>query len=405
MHRPPQVNQNASSRPPIQQAGGNSVAPIPQHMRIEVRTSGSTSNSKPTVVNNPSHQAINSAPLTPMYSNSRQQPITPITPSNTNNPAQRVTNPQQYAQQSERRVSFSEPAHQNPNQGLTKQEEDDYGFNSDDDAMLAMADLGPPIGADDVDMGRPIEADLDSGRPIDHEEGLSRPINEANMERAPQNMSRTPDASKSRQELIEAALRGDLDPVPVQRSGSVPSAAGSSSTSSATGAAGGAAARATPMPPQAPTNAAQGLSRISSSSTGTTSSSSMGPPPVPLHQQSSRAAASTSYPQQQYQRYVDRKQQVQDQNVAPQTNGNTQAPSLSSANAGDAGVKRSQMSSAGSFRFPPGMVCVYMETPRARVSTDDLLLVMQNPLQSGNNSGQGVVAPTIGIKRPAEAMG
>jgi hypothetical protein len=37
-----------------------------------------------------------------------------------------------------------------------------------------MADLGPPIGADDTDIGRPVEFDLDTGRPIDHEEGLLR---------------------------------------------------------------------------------------------------------------------------------------------------------------------------------------------------------------------------------------
>jgi hypothetical protein len=88
--------------------------------------------------------------------------------------------------------------------------------HSDDDAFLALADLGLPIG-NDADIGRPIEADGD--RPIDQEEGLLRRPDEddnddvpsanpgQNSNTKPTPPSRSgPTATKSRQEHIAVAL-------------------------------------------------------------------------------------------------------------------------------------------------------------------------------------------------------
>jgi len=90
-------------------------------------------------------------------------------------------NPPQY--QTDRKVSFTD--HQHPPQAITtsaavtsvkpepkpidSEVDESFGFNSDDDAFFALADLGPPIDADGTDAGRPI--DSDEGRPIDPDEG------------------------------------------------------------------------------------------------------------------------------------------------------------------------------------------------------------------------------------------
>ncbi|KAF8879666.1 hypothetical protein CPB84DRAFT_1793199 [Gymnopilus junonius] len=379
----PHANQNAPSRPSMQQMEMKPITPIPQHMRAEVRASSAASTSNTTRTNN-SNQVSNVTVQTTVQPHSRQQPITP------NSSAQRnIILQQQHAQQSERRVSFSEPtgppqAAKAADPQAVKYEDDDYGFNSDDAAILAMADLGPPIAADDADVGRPIESDFDTGRPIDQEEGLSRPPEENSLEHVQWNVSRPPasssrgdDAAKSRQELIEAALRGEFDAVPAQIQDQ------SKTTISGSGTSLSAAAPAKTVSQQAHFNASNNTYNVSSSSN--TTSSSMDPPPLPPFHHGITSSRATSYPQQQHQRYMNQRQQNQDQNVAPQNNRNANAQTSTSnssfsSNPGDAGVKRTSTPSVGSFRFPPGM----------------------NPLQSGVSTGQGV---TTGMKRPADAMG
>ena len=247
--------------------------------------------------------------------------------------------------QSNHRVSFSIPVPPPPapkvsNHPAQKVNDDDdsFGFNSDDDAFLALADLGPPIG-NDADIGRPIEADGD--RPIDQEEGLLKRPDEEEEEASPANPGQNlntkptpasrsdPNTTKSRREHIVAALGG------------------SEGTSNITN-------NTNPLPPPKPATAAPGaaagmLSKLLPShgrpnavASGSTSSA-MRPPPPP---QNPNTNQHPSLAQQNHQRYLN--QRAQNQNLNPVQQNKSVAP-------GDA-AKRPPTPSIGGFNFPPGVV-------------------------------------------------
>jgi DNA repair and recombination protein RAD52 len=304
---------------------------LPPHMRSEAQSFNSTtksSNLTDTKGKVPANQQLSTGLKTPV--------TTPIHP-----PPQ---------PQSNHRVSFSipeppppapevsnHPAHVVPAKEV--EDDDSFGFNSDDDAFLALADLGPPIG-NDADIGRPIEADGD--RPIDQEEGLlRRPDEDDNDDVTPANPGQNsntkptppsrsdPNATKSRREHIAAALGG------------------SEGTSNITN-------NTNPLPPPKPAAAAPGpaagmLSKLlpphgrpiavaSGSSSG-----AMRPPPPP---QNPNPNPHPSLAQQNHQRYLN--QRAQNQNLNSVQQNKSVAP-------GDA-AKRLPTPSIGGFNFPPGVV-------------------------------------------------
>ena len=130
--------------------------------------------------------------------------------------------------QSNHRVSFSIPAPQithscRSSQAGGRRRQRLIRFNSNNDAFFALADLGPPVG-NDADIGRPIEAN--GNQPIDQDEGLLRKLDEDDDDVPPANHSgqdsntkptppsrSDPNATKSRRELIAAALGGGVQTI------------------------------------------------------------------------------------------------------------------------------------------------------------------------------------------------
>ncbi|KDR80247.1 hypothetical protein GALMADRAFT_1187281 [Galerina marginata CBS 339.88] len=338
-------NTTTPTRPPIQQNHSNPHTSLPPHMRPEIQVSASTSASTSSSISyNPASDVKGKRPAHPSGLNT---PITtPLHP-----PAQRATFPKQEQQQQQlgRQVSFSEPdvsatvanSSVPPVKPKPDKESDDFGFNSDDDAFLALADLGPPIGAGDTDIGRPIDAD--AGRPIDHEEGLLKSVEDDDtsqiLERTNSFTKPTPPPSKSepsaksRHELIAAALRGEVGDGAVQ--GQAPSKALASSSSFSS------AVPSDAMPQQA--RPSTSLTPVSSSSTN-----SRPPPPPDQRGQNHHQTTTTSFAQHQHQRYMNQRQN-QNQNPAPQNQATAAAAAADNA-------KRGLTPSVGGFHFPPGAV-------------------------------------------------
>ncbi|CAA7267231.1 unnamed protein product [Cyclocybe aegerita] len=372
-------NQNASrssnsSRPPAQQpqqAKPRTFLPA----LAQPTASGSGSSSSTYNANNQRQSAMNTR------SNLNGSNTTTTTPSY--HPQQRTSTPQPQAQpQPERRVSFSDSRGTAPQQqqaasgSIMKPEpdfDDDDGFGMNDDEFLALADLGPPIGADDSDAGRPI--DHEEGllqlpeEEDDHDEGASMLPMEMTTSRSAQstanaNMSST---STSRQELIAAALRSSSEGAGPSNEGQIRNNAPS---------------RPAPGPPASSSTIGASPRSVTSTSTSTansssSSSNSMGPPPVPPQQNAPQNSRANSFAQQQHQRYMNQRQNTQNASSSAHThNQNVNPnPSLSSSSAIGNVVKRASTPSIGGFHFPPGI----------------------NPLSS--------LAPpssVIGIKRPAE---
>ena len=166
-----QANVMTPTRQTMQRDQTKPLSSIPAHVRSEISNLGSTSNVIQADVKG-------KGPARPTGLNT---PITPHPPLQHPN-----IKPQQHQHQSDRRVSFSDhqqasttkPAsatattmNPEPKQSPTDFDaEDSFGFNSDDDALFALADLGPPIDPDGADAGRPI--DSDEGRPIGSNESL-----------------------------------------------------------------------------------------------------------------------------------------------------------------------------------------------------------------------------------------
>ena len=169
-----QANVVTPTRQPMQPNQTKPLSSIPAHVRSEISSLGSTSISS-------TSNAIQADVKGLVHPTGLNTPISPR-----HHPPQRPNlNPPQHKHQLDRRVSFAD--HQQalttkpppttvtmntePKRSPREFEADEsFGFNSDDDALFALADLGPPIDADSADAGRPIESD--EGRPIDLNEGL-----------------------------------------------------------------------------------------------------------------------------------------------------------------------------------------------------------------------------------------
>ena len=324
---PNQPTHSTPTRPPMQQNSTKPLTSLPPHMRSEAQSFNSTTKS--------SNNLSDTKGKVPAY----QQPSTGLKTSVTT-PIHPPVQPQ-----SNHRVSFSIPApppapevsnhaaHPVPAKKVDDDDDDSFGFNSDDDAFLALADLGPPIG-NDADIGRPIEVEGD--RPIDQDEGLLRrpdedddgvpPANhpERSSSTKPTPPSRIdPDGTKSRRELIAAAL-GETE-------GTTNNTNAPPLKPAAPGA--GAAMLSKLLPPHGRPNA------VASGS----SSSAMRPPPPP---QNPNSNPHPSLAQQNHQRYLN--QRAQNQNSNPVQQNKSVAP-------GDA-TKRPPTPSIGGFNFPPGVV-------------------------------------------------
>uniref|UniRef100_A0A8H8CKG5 Uncharacterized protein n=1 Tax=Psilocybe cubensis TaxID=181762 RepID=A0A8H8CKG5_PSICU len=392
------------TRPPYQQNATKPLTSIPVHMRPGISNASIASGSA-TTSNTSMNQANDHKGKARASAQERLNAITAAI----NTPDQCYNAQQQQIQHSERRVSFSEtnkvdggpaPAQivKPPGaQSAVKQEpdiddDDSFGFGSEDDALFAMADLGPAIGANDADMGRPIQHDVEMGRPIDHEEGLLQGIQEADDSAVftvhpAARAAGVPDqtisgarlisskhastsgsnSNKSRQELIEAALREGKTSAGDQPA-MVPAASTSNTTTTATStapgqglAAGMLSSKLNPQQQQMRSSSTYGNSTGSASSSGNNSSSSaaqMPPPGVPAQLQSK----ATSISQQNHQRYMNQRQQQQQQN--------------GSAATGQQPPPRAPTPAIGGFNFPGGV----------------------NPITSTANFASG-----IGVKRPIEA--
>ena len=314
----------------MQQNSTKPLTSLPPHMRSEAQSFNSTTKSSNNLTDTKGKVPANQQPSTSL----KTSVTTPIHP-----PPQ---------PQSNHRVSFSipvpppapevsnHPAHVVPTKEVDD-DDDSFGFNSEDDAFLALADLGPPIG-NDADIGRPIEADGD--RPIDQEEGLLRrpdedvddvppanPGQNSNTKPTPPSRS-DPNATKSRREHIAAALGGsegsnnntnNTNPPPPKPATAAP------------GAAAGMLSKL--LPPHGRPNA------VASGS----NSSAMRPPPPP---QNPNPNPHPSLAQQNHQRYLN--QRAQNQNLNPVQQNKSVTP-------GDA-AKRPPTPSVGGFNFPPGVV-------------------------------------------------
>ena len=216
-------------------------------------------------------------------------------------------------------------------------EDDSFGYNSDDDALIAMADLGPAI-------------DADMGRPIDHEEGLLQPPDDEDP--TPPVRARESSAGKTRHELIAAALAGDAT-IDASATTDVPTAEFIPTSM-----------RATPSV----VRAAEYNVMLA-----------MRPPPPP------QPRASTSLAQQNHQRYMSSRQQDQNRPPAPQAG---KAPSVPSP------------SGMGGFNFPAGVVCILLGNSHHALANNLFCtqIPMQGGVGGVSLSGVGMKRPADAMK-------
>ncbi|KAF9567119.1 hypothetical protein CPC08DRAFT_814324 [Agrocybe pediades] len=342
--RPSMPSHNAVSTPTRPQHNQpRTMSSIPTHMRSEINAASIGSST----ANN--HLQDNNKGKTPMHPHPPNGLNTPITTPLHQQP-QQIRRPTANAEASSS-TTTDQATTRPPVKPERSEEDESFGFGSEDDAFLAMADLGPGIlNAHDADMGRPIEADTDIGRPIDHEEGLlvnetmddhdhvfaKHPADKSAMKPVLSGSRSDPTAAKTRQEIMEAALRGE----PVED----------------------ASTKITANRAMQPPSILKPSSTSSSSLTNVTR-------PSAAPQQLNPAMRPTSFAQQQHQRYLqNRQKQDQNVNVDQQNQNGTTAE----------GPRRAPTPSVGGFNFPAGM----------------------NPLSRDNSS----IPPAIGIKRPAETL-
>ena len=347
-----QANVVTPTRQPMQPNQTKPLSSIPAHVRSEIPSLGSTSTSS----TSNAIQADIKETVHPMGLN------TPIT--QRHHPLQRPNlNLIHHQHQLDRRVSFADQqqalATKLPSTTATMNTElkrsptdseadESFGFNSDDDVLFALADLGPPIDADSADAGRPI--DSDEGRPIHLNEGsLGGGSADDTMIGGDvfdqQNQKRNGPAPKlSRRELIAAALVSVEDKADIRdpnllkghNSGVERQASGSGNLSNETIYRTGAGT----------SNTHDKMSLHANTGTNTSSLTSA-LPQQQQNQNNNPGLNLTSLVQQRYKRHMA---QRQNENENPNQEG------LSSSSSKD-GSKRASTPSIGGFHFPPGIVC------------------------------------------------
>ena len=358
-----QANAVTPTRQPIQQNQTKSLSSIPAHVRSEIPSFNSTSSSS--TGNIIQADVKGKGPAHPTGLNT---PITPHLP-----PQRPNLNPPQYQHQPDRKVSFADQAlvAKPPSAAATMKAEskpstidsegdESFGFNSDDDAFFALADLGPPIDADGADVGRPI--DSDEGRPIDPE-GFSGDATDAMIgddvfdqhqyqENTESSAVDVVSASKlSRRETIAAAL------MPTEnKTGSTPQGHAIRDERQPSGSGSGSSSNPTTSRTGTGTSMAPGMLNKMQANTGTNSSLSLSglgvrsslPPPPPQQQQNQNQHSSlnlTCLVQQRPQRQIDQRQtQNENHNPIPSTTRDES--------------KRVSTPSIGGFHLPSGIVIV-----------------------------------------------
>ena len=338
--RPVYPNQNHANivtptRQPMQPNQTKSLSSIPAHVRSEIPSLGSTS-----ISNTSNAIQADKGPVHPTGLN------TPITPRH-HPPQHPNLNPPQH--QPIRRVSFADQQAKPPSTTATKNTEsstdlevdESFGFNSDDDALFALADVD---GA--ADAGRPI--DSDEGRPINFNEGLLGGADDTvvgddvfdqqhQIKNEPSVVGVVSAPKLSRQELIAAALQSSDTNL---GSGNL-----SNEMTSGTGAGTSNTHNKITLQTNAGTNTPPSTSAL-----GVRTSV---PPPQQQDQNHNPGLNLTSLVQQRYQRHAA---QRQNQNENPNQMG-----SSSSSNRDES--KRTSTPSIGGFHFPSGVVCPWSFLP------------------------------------------
>ena len=398
---PPQPDKSAHtnttsvtpSRPPMQNQAKSHIS-LPTHMRSEGQASSSTSMSTPQFVHNMKNQG-----------HGQRHQVQQLTGLNTpiTTPSIHQRKNHQVQPQVDRPVSFSEQKTAQVSDAIAHTVEqnldpdDSFGFG-DDDEFLALADLGPPIGADDSDVGRPI-GDSDMGRPIDHEEGLLKMPEEEEasdlgiMSVAPTTGQTTPSGSgntgMSRQQLIAAALQSSSSELGTTSSVQQVHSAHNSATRRNTMTSNPGTSNTKPAPAHTRPNL------LGTKPATASSSSAMRPPlmpPQPHPQNQPQNSRTTSMPQQRHQHYMNQKNNNQNQN-----------PNLDPSNTGNAdAIKRTSTSPMGGFHYPAGMVgSIRCRSPSSQPKYSFLLL--QN-LSKTSTTSTPSFSSGIGMKRPVDAI-
>ena len=364
-----QANVVTPTRQPMQRNQTKPLSSIPAHVRSEIPGLDSTSISS-------TSNAIQADVKGPVHPTGLNTPITPLQRPN--------LNPPQHQHQPDRRVSFADNHQQAlptkpPSTAATESKhsptdfeaDESFGFNSDDDALFALADLGLPIDADGADAGRPIGSD--EGRPINSNEGLSgggsaddTMIGDDVFDQQQHQKKTEPSVvgivsapKLSRRELIAATLvsaedkadtASDSDSPKGQGYGDERQALGFGNPSNETTSGTGAGTSNTHDKTLLQVNA--GTTNTSSSTSALGVRSSIPPQQQQQQQQQNQnhnpGLNLTSLAQQRYQRHMA---QRQNQNENPNQKGSSSSSSKDES-------KRASTSSIGGFHFPPGVVCV-----------------------------------------------
>ena len=410
-----QANVVTPTRQPMQPNQTKPLSSIPAHVRSEISSFGSTSVSS-------TSNAIQADVKTPVHPTGLN---TPITTSRQHPPQRPILKPlqHQHQHQQDRKVLFADhqPAltTKPPTNTATMNTEpkrsdfetdESFGFNSDDDALFALADLGPPIDADSADAGRPI--DSDEGRPINLNEGslgggsaddtmVGDDVfdQQHQIKNEPSVVGVVSAPKLSRRELIAAALVSVEDKANITSDSDSHKGHGygderqisgsgnpSNETTSGTGA--GTSNMHDKMSLQA--NAGTNTSSLTSA-LGVRSS-------IPQQQQQQRQNHKpgpnlTSLAQQRHQRHMA---QRQNENENPNKIG------ISSSSKDE--LKRASTPSIGGFHFPPGVVSPF-HSAAVVADFEPFFFFLKNPQQvnmiTSTSSGSSL---GIGSKRPAEAM-
>ena len=376
-----QANMVTPTRQPMQPNQTKPLSSIPAHVRSEISNLGSTSISS-------TSNAIQAEVKTPVHPTGLNTPISSRYP-----PPQRPNlNPlqhqHQHQHQPDRRVSFADhqPAltttkppslttattNTEPKRSPTDFETDEsFGFNSDDDALFALADLGPPIDRDSADAGRPI--DSDEGRPINLNEGLSggEGTDDTNVgddvfdqqhqtKNEPSVVGVVSAPKLSRRELIAAALVSAEDKANTTSDSDSHKGHGYGDERQITGS-GNPSNETTSGTGAGTSNMHDKMSLQANAGTNTSSSTSASDVRSSILQQQQQQQQQnhnhnpglnlTSLAQQRYQRHMA---QRQNQNENP----NQMGISSSSSSSKDES-KRASTPSIGGFHFPPGVVCPF----------------------------------------------
>ena len=396
------------TRQPMQQNQMKPLSSIPAHVRSEIPSLGSTSISTTGNVisadikgKGPAHPTGLHTPITPLHPPQRPHLNPPRQPD-------RMVSFTDHQQASTTRapsvaVATIEPEPQRPI--LDSEADESFGFNSDDDAFFALADLGPPIDADGADAGRPI--DSEEGRPIHSDEGLlDRSVDDAILrddvfdQRQHQNKLESSVIGivsvpkLSRREMIAAAIMSAKDKPDTTSTSDLPQGHEYGDERQASGSGFGNTSGSNPTTSGIGTGAGASIvpeipNKISFQANATNTIGIQSSKPPQQYQNQTSVLNLTSLVQQKHQRHM-----------AQQRNQNENRNPTASSSSSKDGSKRASTPLIGGFHFPSGIV-----RPHFAGFETMIYFFLKNPLQQANlNTSSTTSSSGIGSKRPAEAM-